>query len=245
MVGGGARPAAPASRTSAAAPPARSDNLTPSRTGSRRDARAARFGHKRRRAVVHRPFGRRQIDARHGGGAASLPQGLCRSMCWTATICAAASTPISASRPRTGSRTSAASARWRRSSPMPASSASPPSSRPIAPIVRGRAPRRRRRGLPRDLCQRRSRHLRGARPQGPLPQGAQGRDRRVHRHLRPLRAAAGAVAGGGYGKRGDRGLHRADPGLCGAAFRAGRGQTLIIAGRAGRPVPPRPRRLEA
>ena len=64
-----------------------------------------------------------------------------RSTCWTATISAPASTPIWASARRTGPRTSAASARWRRCSPMPASSSSARSSRPTAPIASGRGPR--------------------------------------------------------------------------------------------------------
>ena len=98
----------------------RSTNITAVGHSVTREARAVRNGHKGGVLVVHRPVGRRQVDAGAGARARAVRQGLLTSTCWTATTSAAASTPISASAPRTGPRTSAASARWRRCSPMPA-----------------------------------------------------------------------------------------------------------------------------
>src|SRR5206468_47693 len=61
----------------------------------------------------------------------------------------------------------------------------------------------------RDLRQGRPRHLRGARPEGPLQEGARRRDTAVHRHLRPLRAARGRRARGRYRRPRRRALGRA------------------------------------
>ena len=117
------------------------ENLTLVSHKVTQDARAARFGHK---------GGVLWFTGLSGAGkstlAMAMEQHLFRKGYAVYVLdgdnIGAASTPIWASRPTTASRTSAASARWRRSLPMRDSSASPPSSRPIAPTARARARRR-------------------------------------------------------------------------------------------------------
>ena len=106
---------------------------------------------------------------------------------------------------RTGPRTSAASARWRRCSPMPASSSSRSFISPYR-ADRERARAAAKDAFPRDLRQGLARGLRDPRPQGALPARPQGRDPGLHRHQQPLRAARAAGSRGADRRAGRRGV---------------------------------------
>ena len=164
-----------------------------------------------RRALVHRPVGRRQVDPGAGARARAVRQGLPGLRAGRRQHPRRASTPISASARRTGPRTSAASARW---PSLFADAGFIVISSFISPY---RSDRERARAAAKDAfhevyvkasldaCE-------DARPEGPLQARAQGRDPRVHRHQQPLRGARAARPGGADRRAADRRVPgRADP----------------------------------